>query len=44
MGGIIMGLTDTITGVYFSTTYKYFAVCIIFMLIVSFRPKGLFGR
>ncbi len=44
VGGIIMGLTDTITRVYFSTTYKYFAVCIIFMLIVSFRPKGLFGR
>lgn len=44
IGGIIMGLTDTFTGVYLSTTYKYLAVCVIFMLIVSFRPKGLFGR
>lgn len=44
VGGIIMGLTDTLTGVYLSTSYKYLAVCVIFMLIVSFKPKGLFGR
>lgn len=44
VGGIIMGLTDTITGVYLSTSYKYLAVCVIFMLIVSLRPKGLFGK
>ncbi len=44
VGGIIMGLTDTLTGVYLNTSYKYLAVCVIFMLIVSVRPKGLFGR
>lgn len=44
LGGIIMGITDTITGVYLNPAYKYLAVCIVFMLIVSFRPKGLFGR
>ena len=44
LGGIIMGLTDTLTGVYFNTAYKYLAVCLIFMLIVTFKPKGFFGK
>ena len=43
-GGLIMGITDTITGVYLNTAYKYLAVCVIFMLIVTFKPKGLFGK
>ena len=44
VGGIIMGLTDTISGVYLNTAYKYLAVCVIFMMIVTFKPKGLFGK
>ena len=44
VGGLIMGLTDTVTGVYLNTAYKYLAVCLIFMLIVTFKPKGLFGK
>lgn len=43
-GGIIMGITDTLTGVYFDPAFKYLAVCVMFMLIVSFKPKGMFGR
>ncbi len=43
-GGIIIGLVDLLTGSYLSTAYKYLAVCVIFMLAVSFKPKGLFGR
>jgi branched-chain amino acid transport system permease protein len=44
VGGIIMGLVDLFTGTYLSVSYKYLAVMLIFMLIVSFKPKGLFGR
>ena len=44
VGGLIMGVTDTFSGVYLNTAYKYLAVCVIFMLIVTFRPKGLFGK
>ena len=44
VGGLIMGVTDTSSGVYLNTAYKYLAVCVIFMLIVTFRPKGLFGK
>jgi branched-chain amino acid transport system permease protein len=44
VGGLIMGMIDLFTGTYLSVSYKYLAVCAIFMLIVSFRPRGLFGR
>lgn len=43
LGGLIMGLVDSLTGVYFNTAFKYAGVCIIFMLILQFKPKGLFG-
>lgn len=44
LGGLIMGLVDTFTGVYLSTAFKYLGVCVAFIVIVSFRPKGIFGR
>ncbi|MCD8371216.1 MAG: branched-chain amino acid ABC transporter permease [Clostridiales bacterium] len=43
VGGLIMGLVDSFTGVYFSTAFKYLGVCVVFMLILQFKPKGLFG-
>lgn len=44
LGGLIMGVVDTFTGVYLSTAFKYLGVCLAFIVIVSFRPKGIFGR
>lgn len=44
VGGIIMGLVDLFAGTYLSVSYKYLAVSVIFLLIVTFKPKGLFGR
>lgn len=43
VGGLIMGLVDSFTGVYFNTAFKYLGVCVVFMLILQFKPKGLFG-
>lgn len=42
-GGIIMGLADSFTGVYMNTAFKYVGICVVFLLIVQFKPKGLFG-
>ena len=42
-GGLIMGLVDSFTGVYLNTAYKYLGICMVFMLILQFKPKGLFG-
>lgn len=43
-GGIIMGIVDIAAGFYLNTALKYRFVCIGFIIIISFKPKGLFGR
>lgn len=42
-GGPIMGLADSFTGVYMNTAFKYVGICVVFLLLVQFKPKGLFG-
>lgn len=44
VGGLLMGFIDLLTGTYLSVSYKYLAIMLIFILIVSFKPKGIFGR
>lgn len=44
IGGLMMGLIDLFTGTYLSVSYKYLAICILFIVIVSLKPKGIFGR
>lgn len=44
LGGLIMGMADAFTGIYLNPAYKYLGVCIAFIVIVSFKPKGIFGR
>jgi branched-chain amino acid transport system permease protein len=44
LSGLIMGVADTLTGLYVNTAIKYIGVCIAFLITVTFKPKGLFGR
>jgi branched-chain amino acid transport system permease protein len=44
LGGLLMGFIDLFTGTYLSVSYKYLAICMLFIIIVSWKPKGLFGR
>lgn len=43
VGGLIMGLADTLTGVYINPAIKYVGIDVVFLLIVQFLPNGLFG-
>jgi branched-chain amino acid transport system permease protein len=43
IGGLIMGITDMLTGVYINPAFKFAAVCVLYIVVVSIRPKGLFG-
>ena len=43
VGGLIMGLADSLTGVYFSPSFKYVGICVAFLLIVQFKGY-LFGE
>lgn len=44
LSGLIMGVADTLTGLYVNTAIKYIGVCVAFLITVTFKPKGLFGR
>jgi branched-chain amino acid transport system permease protein len=44
LSGLVMGTADVLTGLYINTAIKYVGVCIAFLIVVSFKPKGIFGR
>ena len=43
IGGVLMGITDTLLGTYTNAALKYLAVFALFLFVVYKRPKGLFG-
>jgi branched-chain amino acid transport system permease protein len=43
-GGLILGLAEAYTQGYISTKWSDLAVFVILILIMLFRPQGLFGR
>ena len=44
IGGIIIGLVESITSIYISTELAPIAINAVLMLILIFRPYGLFGK
>jgi len=43
VGGIILGVTESATGYFLSLTYKEVVGLVLFLLVLIFRPQGLFG-
>lgn len=43
IGGILLGLTSSIVGVFFNPAYKYAFVFMAYLLIIFIKPKGLKG-
>lgn len=44
VGGLILGLTETLTGFYVSTGYKDVPGLILLLLVLALKPAGLFGK
>lgn len=44
LGGILIGFLETISALFISPSLKTLAAFIVFILIILFKPKGLFGR
>lgn len=44
IGGIILGLAQTLGGLYFGTGYELFVSFVIILAIMSIRPQGIFGQ
>ena len=44
VGGLILGIAETLTGYYISTGYKDVPGLLLLLIVLSIRPAGLFGR
>ena len=44
VGGLILGITESLTGFYFDTGYKDVPGLILLLLVLSLKPAGLFGK
>lgn len=44
IGGLIIGLTQEMTQIFVSGSSKLFGVFAVFILVLLFRPQGLFGK
>jgi branched-chain amino acid transport system permease protein len=44
IGGIILGVTETLTGFYISTGYKDVPGLVLLLLVLAIKPAGLFGK
>ncbi|WP_454916804.1 branched-chain amino acid ABC transporter permease [Xanthobacter sediminis] len=44
VGGLILGITETLTGFYVSTGYKDVPGLVLLLLVLTLKPSGLFGR
>jgi len=43
VGGLVLGITESTTGYFLSLTYKEVVGLVLFLLVLVFRPQGLFG-
>jgi len=44
LGGIILGLVQTLSAHFFGANAQMLTVYVIILIILAFRPQGLFGR
>jgi branched-chain amino acid transport system permease protein len=44
VGGLILGITETLTGYYVSTGYKDVPGLVLLLLVLMLKPAGLFGK
>jgi branched-chain amino acid transport system permease protein len=43
IGGIVLGVTESATSYFISSNYREVAGLVLFLLVLIFRPQGLFG-
>jgi branched-chain amino acid transport system permease protein len=44
LGGIIVGLVEVLAGLFISPAFKYAIVFLLFIAIITVRPRGLLGK
>jgi len=43
LAGVIVGMIQTFGGFFIEPAYKYLCVFVLYLLVLSFKPKGIFG-
>ncbi|MGA6926855.1 MAG: branched-chain amino acid ABC transporter permease, partial [Desulfosarcina sp.] len=43
LAGILVGLVSTVGGFFVGPEYKYTLVFVLYLIVITIRPKGLFG-
>ena len=43
LGGVLIGIAESVGGVYFGSGWKDVIVFVLFLLVLLFKPSGLFG-
>ena len=44
LGGILIGVTESMSAVYISSGWKDVIVFVLFLLVLLFKPSGLMGK
>ncbi len=44
LGGVLVGILESLTGAYISPAYKEGVALMLFLVVIIFRPEGLLGR
>lgn len=44
LSGILIGIVEALTGYWIAPAYKTASIFVIFLLVLWYRPRGLFGR
>jgi branched-chain amino acid transport system permease protein len=44
IGGLVLGVTESATSFFISSNYREVAGLVLFLLVLIFRPQGLFGK
>lgn len=44
LGGLVLGLSESLTSLYFGNEWALIVDFVLFLLVLSFKPSGIFGR
>ena len=44
LGGVLIGIAESVGGVYLGSGWKEVVVFVLFLVVLLFKPSGMFGK